>query len=139
MTEPDATRTVTALFHEQDEADRVVEKLVAAGVTRDSIAMRAARSGDVAEGGLTAALDDFLMPETTADAYGENGRMVVVSGLSPDLSATVQDILQGEAADIHELREETSGGEKGAIGTPGGEGRATGDTDRLTGEPIGGD
>ena len=77
--------------------------------------------------------------------YGFEGRqdgvveeaVVLARGISEELSAQAIEILDEEALDIHEERHSDPAVDDGAIGTPGGFGRATGDTDRLTGERIG--
>jgi hypothetical protein len=142
MARPDATRTITAIFRRRDEAERAVERLRAAGVSPDNIELRPAEPDEATRGGVMGALGEFLMPQSADDpaALPEHaGTVVIASGLRPELGADVHDILE-DALDTHESRDPYDDPEyRGAIGTPGGAGRATHEIDRLTGERIGGE
>ena len=140
MAQSDATRTITAIFRRRDEAERAVERLRAAGVPRDDIEMRPAEPGE-GTSGLMGSLGEFLMPQSPADPAAlpdHTGTVVIASRLAPEISAEVHDILE-DALDAHESRDVYDNPEyRGAIGTPGGAGRATHEIDRLTGQRIGG-
>lgn len=143
MAEADAgaTRTITAIFRQRDEAQRAAERLRAAGVADENIEVRPAEPGEAAREGVMGALGEFLMPQSPDDPAAlpeSTGTVLVATGLTPELSAEVHDILES-AVDAHESRDIYDDPEhRGAIGTPGGAGRATHEVDRLTGERIGG-
>jgi hypothetical protein len=141
MAEAGATRTITAIFRQRDEAQRAVERLRTAGVPHESIEIRPAEPGEGTREGVMGALGEFLMPQSPEDPAAlpeHTGTVVVATGLTPELSAEVHDILES-AVDAHESRDVYDDPEnRGAIGTPGGAGRATHEVDRLTGERIGG-
>ena len=140
MAEAGATRTITAIFRQRDEAQRAVEQLRAAGVPGENIEIRPAEPGE-GSAGVMGALGEFLMPQSPEDpaALPEHaGTVITATGLTGELSAEVHDILE-DAVDAHESRDVYDDPEhRGAIGTPGGAGRATREVDRLTGERIGG-
>jgi hypothetical protein len=139
------TRTFTALYRDHVTAERALERLRAAGVPEGALIVRRASETDrelaSGGGGLFAALGEFFMPEPDRHSYARGlergGTVIVVTGIPAELGDTALDILDEDAVDI-EATEEEDAGQTGAIGTPGGVGRATGDVDRLTGEPIGG-
>jgi hypothetical protein len=139
--ETGATRTITAIFRHRDEAERAVERLRAAGVPPENIEIRPAEPGEGTGEGVMGALGEFLMPQSPEDPaalHDDPGTVVVATGLAPELGAEVHDIL-GKAVDSHESHDVYDDPEhRGAIGTPGGSGRATHEVDRLTGERIGG-
>src|SRR3954470_21943213 len=69
-------RTITAFFDREDEANRAITKLTAAGIPRSSISLVAGRSQSVSsrddEGpGFWEALKDMFMPDEDRATYAE--------------------------------------------------------------------
>jgi hypothetical protein len=135
------TRTLTAVFADAPTAERAIERLRAAGVPAPSIESHGADSetGDADEpaGGVFAGVSDFLMPAPQHAAAAERPTVVTARDLPEALAERAFEILEEKAVDLHEERHSAPDAEEGAIGTAGGSGRATGEIDRLTGEPVG--
>jgi hypothetical protein len=134
--------TLSALYSDASAAERAAERLCAAGVPEGSIEFRrevvSRDEGDRFLGGI----EEFLMPAADLDALNSGiergGTVIVVHDTPPDLSGTALDILDEEAVDLDQTLERTSDYDpQGAIGTPGGAGRATQTYDRLTGQRVG--
>ena len=137
------TSTLTALFADRSTAERAVERLHAAGVPESCVEMRQAEAGDfvsqaTASRGLFS-LEQLVAPNDAAAEAMHRRVVVVASGVPGDRSGEARRILADEALDLHTdgETERAVGGDEGAIGSLGGEGRATQDVDRLTGQPTG--
>jgi hypothetical protein len=137
------TSTLTALFADRSTAERAVERLHAAGVPERCIEMHQADEGDfvsqdTASRGLFS-LEQLVAPDDRAAEAMQRRTVVVATGVPGDLSGEARRILAEDALDVHADRA-TGGdveGDEGAIGSLGGQGRATQDVDRLTGQPTG--
>ena len=119
------------------------------GVPEDGIELHGAAEGDVDPGGhrvgdgLFGALSTLLVPESDLHAYerglGRGGAVLIARRVPHDRVHDAEAALDEDALDIDDepVPDDESADDEGAIGTAGGFGRATGDVDRLTGEPIG--
>lgn len=114
----DANRTITAFFDDRSDADEAVERLVSAGISRNSIQLVAGQergtqstaSTSSNEGGFLDALKDLFMPDEDRYTYAEGlrrgGYLVTVTAGSANYDS-VLDILDDEGTiDIGE-REST--------------------------------
>ena len=104
-------RTLSAFFDTEGEASRAVDRLVAAGITRDDVRIVPGQEGgstaSVEErsqhhGGFFGALSDFFFPEEDRYAYAEGltrgGYLVVVNNVSTSFYDTALDILDDEGS-----------------------------------------
>lgn len=135
--------TITAVYRDRGAAERAVEQLTAIGLPDSTLE---ARGGETLElhGGLYAGFIEALaMPQRDRDLYERHAREGAIVVVARDVPASLRQsalrILDDEAVDIDadEAEAQAQAEEPGAIGTMGGEGRATGEVDRLTGERIG--
>ena len=144
------TRILTALYADHAAAERAAERLRAIGVPDRHIEMHRSDEGDVVpgqhvtSGGLFGALSGLLVPKSDLRGY-ERGlaggcTVVVASHVPPDRVRAARQALDQDALEVDAEREAMPAeADEGATGTAGGFGRATGEVDRLTGEPIGED
>jgi uncharacterized protein (TIGR02271 family) len=103
-----STSTVTAFFEDRSDADSAVEKLIGAGISRDTIRLvpgkeQNATATDANEHkGLWASLEDMFFPHDDRAVYSEGlrrgGYLVTVSGLSESKHDTAVDILDDEGS-----------------------------------------
>lgn len=136
---------LTALYADPAAAERAAERLRGAGVPEDGIELHGAAEGDVDPGGhrvgdgLFGALSTLLVPESDLHAYerglGRGGAVLIARNVPHERVSDAAAALEEDAVEIDD--EPVDNEDEGAIGTAGGFGRATGDVDRLTGEPIG--
>ncbi|RCW77584.1 hypothetical protein [Phyllobacterium bourgognense] len=109
------SNTLTAFYEDRGVAEGAVERLVEAGIGRDSIRLvegndtEADREVGISDDGkgFWEALSDFLFPSKDRAAYSEGlrrgGYLVTVTGVSADLADTALDILDDEGSiDIDE-------------------------------------
>ena len=144
------THILTALYADHAAAERAAERLRGAGVPEDGIELHRAAEGDVGPGehrvgdGLFGALSTLLVPESDLHAYerglGRGGAVLIARGVPHDRVHDAEAALDEDALDIDDepVPDDESADDEGAIGTPGGFGRATDVVDRLTGERVGG-
>jgi uncharacterized protein (TIGR02271 family) len=103
-----STSTVTAFFESRSDADNAVEKLVAAGIGRDTIRLVAGKeqnttgTGASEHKGFWASLEDMFFPDDDRAVYSEGlrrgGYLVTVSGLDDVRHDTAVDILDDEGS-----------------------------------------
>ncbi|MFP5077050.1 YsnF/AvaK domain-containing protein [Rhizobium sp. YIM 134829] len=109
------SNTITAFFDSQAEATRAIERLVSAGISRESVRLIADTGSDTHRTstmhddgkGFWASLADLFMPDDDRTAYAEGirrgGFLVTVSDYPANLSDTALDILDDEGSiDIDE-------------------------------------
>ena len=140
------SQALTALYADPATAERAMERLRAIGVPQDGIEMHRAGEGDVVPGNAPSGglfgLRGLLAP---SDLRGyelgvAGGTVVVASHVPPDRVRAARQALDQDALEVDAEREAMPAeADEGATGTAGGFGRATGEVDRLTGEPIGED
>lgn len=111
-------RTLSALFDSRSDADRAVERLVDAGIPRNTVRLVPGYESDtpVAERseqhqGFFGALADFFFPEEDRYAYAEGlsrgGYLVVVDSLDASQHDIALDILDDEGSIDLDQREDT--------------------------------
>ena len=107
------SNTLTAFYEDRDVAEGAVERLVEAGISRDSVRLVEGNDTEVDpettdDGkGFWESLSDFFFPSADRAAYSEGlrrgGYLVTVTGVSADLADTALDILDDEGSvDIDE-------------------------------------
>lgn len=110
-------RTLSAFFDSQSDAQRAVDRLLAAGISQGDIRLVPGQGGDAAvterseqHRGFFAALADFFMPDedryTYAEGLSRGGYLVVVDNLGAAYYADALDILDDEGAVNLEEREQ---------------------------------
>lgn len=113
-----ASRTVSAFFDSQGDAQRAVDRLIEAGVARDSVRLVPGYESDTPvtdrtdqHRGFFAALADFFMPDEDRYSYAEGlsrgGYLVAVSNLSEAQHDVAVDILDDEGSIDLDEREES--------------------------------
>ncbi|MBJ3783087.1 YsnF/AvaK domain-containing protein [Devosia sediminis] len=111
-------RTLSALFDSQSEANRAVDRLVDAGIHRDSVRIVPGNESDAAvenraeqHQGFFAALSDFFFPDEDRYSYAEGlsrgGYLVVVDNLAASQHDVAVDILDDEGSIDLDQREES--------------------------------
>jgi uncharacterized protein (TIGR02271 family) len=113
-----ASRTVSAFFDSEGDAQRAVDRLIEAGIARDSVRLVPGYESDTPatdrtdqHRGFFAALADFFMPDEDRYSYAEGlsrgGYLVAVSNLSEAQHDVAVDILDDEGSIDLDEREET--------------------------------
>lgn len=113
-----ASRTLSAFFDSQSDAQNAVDRLIEAGVSRSDVRLVPGYESDtpVADrtehhGGFFAALADFFMPDedryTYAEGLSRGGYLVVVDNLSTSQHDIALDILDDEGSIDLDQREES--------------------------------
>lgn len=113
-----ASTTLSAFFDSQHDAQNAVDRLIAAGIARDSIRLVPGYESDTPvterreqHQGFFAALADFFMPEedryTYAEGLSRGGYLVAVSNLSATQYDTALDILDDEGSIDLDEREQS--------------------------------
>jgi len=115
MSSTHESNTITAFFDSQAEANRAIERLVAAGISREAVRLIADTDSTTGlsetrhedNKGFWASLGDLFMPDDDRSAYAEGirrgGYLVTVSGYPANLYETALDILDDEGSiDIDE-------------------------------------
>ncbi|WP_157929604.1 hypothetical protein [Phyllobacterium zundukense] len=108
------SNTLTAFYEDREMAERAVQRLVDAGIGRDSVRLvegddavsPEARSSDDNKG-FWESLGDFFLPSAEREVYSEGlrrgGYLVTVTGVAAELSDIALDILDDEGSvDIDE-------------------------------------
>ncbi|HEV7345883.1 MAG TPA: YsnF/AvaK domain-containing protein [Devosia sp.] len=112
----DDYRTITAFFDSKNEADRAIERLVGAGISRSDIKLTAGNSGAAQQSeqkkkGFFESLADLFIPDEDRYAYAEGlnrgGLLLAIHDFDPTLHDTVADILEEEGAVNLDEREVT--------------------------------
>lgn len=104
-----ASRTLSAIFDSQSDAQHAVDRLVEAGVPADSVRLMPGYENDAPGAerteqhrGFFESLADFFMPDedryTYAEGLSRGGYLVVVDGLNEAYYDTVVDILDDEGS-----------------------------------------
>ncbi|WP_127753672.1 YsnF/AvaK domain-containing protein [Devosia sp. 1566] len=113
-----AERTLSAFFDSRSEADRAVERLIDAGISRDNVRLvpgyendEPVQNREETHRGFFASLADFFMPDedryTYAEGLSRGGYLVTVSDLDSTNHDTALDILDDEGAIDLDEREES--------------------------------
>jgi len=113
-----ASRTLSAFFDSEHDAQRAVDRLVEAGIARDSVRLVPGYESDTPtedraerHTGFFAALADFFMPDEDRYSYAEGlsrgGYLVVVDNLSSSQHDLALDILDDEGSIDLDQREES--------------------------------
>lgn len=113
-----ASRTLSAFFDSQSDAQNAVDRLIDAGVSRSDVRLVPGYESDTPvtdrsehHGGFFAALADFFMPDEDRYSYAEGlsrgGYLVVVDNLSTSQHDIALDILDDEGSIDLDQREES--------------------------------
>jgi uncharacterized protein (TIGR02271 family) len=111
-------RTLSAFFDSQADAERAVDRLVEAGVSRNEVRLVPGYESDTPvtdrseqHRGFFGALSEFFFPDedryTYAEGLSRGGYLVVLDNLSPSLHDTALDILDDEGSVDLDQREES--------------------------------